>query len=137
MHALTHYAGKIALGIVLAVGAASAQAAVSQAHSYTYFDENGLVVGQTIMLCTNQGGSYGNVHTAYMVTEYASCNSSGGETHPEAIVPGTHITAYTLPGFMTVQDACRAMHCADVSTIGLLAFWPINDYGPWVPPSSP
>jgi hypothetical protein len=137
MQALIHYAGKLAFGVALAVGAASAQAAVAQAHGYTFFDENGQVVGQTIMLCTNQGGSYGNVHTAYHVTEYSSCNSPGAPTHPESIVPGTHVTAYTLPGFMTIQDACRNMHCSDEGTIGLMAFWPINDYGPWVTPPTP
>jgi hypothetical protein len=127
------FVAKVALGASLALAAVSAQANVAQAHSYTFFDENGTVVGQTIILCTNASGSYGNVHTAYSITQYSPC-STETQQHPASIVPGTHVTAYTLPGFLTIQQACMWAHCDDSGVLGLTAYWPIQLYGPWVTP---
>jgi hypothetical protein len=109
----------------------AAAAATSQAHSVTYFDEGGHVVGQQILLCSNLGGGYGNVHTAYTIVQYSNCTTPYGPTVPESIVPGKHVTSYTLPSIIDFRTACGYARCDDASVIGLQAFYPIQDYGPW------
>lgn len=106
----------------------SVAAATSQAHSTTYFDESGNIVGQQILLCSNLGGAYGNIHTAYTITQYASCTVPFGTTHPASIVAGTHVTSYTLPGFLSIQTACSYLPCQDEGSLNLQAYWPIQLY---------
>jgi len=108
----------------------SAVAAIEQAQSIKYFDDSGIVVGQQIALCSNFRGAYGNVHTAYHMTEVANC--IGRPQHPAAIVPGTHITAYTLPSNLTIQQVCTYALCTGADQPELDVYFNINDYGPYV-----
>ncbi|WP_090179980.1 hypothetical protein [Luteibacter sp. UNC138MFCol5.1] len=107
----------------------SAAAAIEQARSTKFFDESGALVGQQLALCSNFQGSYGNIHTAYHMTEVSNC--IGRDQHPASIVPGTHITAYTLPGGLTIQQVCTYAQCAPASQTELEAYWNIADYGPY------
>lgn len=84
-------------------------AATPTANSYKYFDETGALVGQQILLCSNLAYHAGNIHTAYKIVEQTKCGSGGIEL--DYIVPGTIITSYTLPGFLTISNACSIAEC--------------------------
>jgi hypothetical protein len=120
---------RIFLGVVALALSGTAAAALEQAQSIKYFDESGVVVGQQIALCSDFRGSYGNVHTAYHVTEVADC--LGGDQHPASIVPGAHITAYTLPSHLTIQKVCAYARCTSADQPELDVFFNRSDYGPY------
>lgn len=110
------------------VGVGSAYAEVSSAISVKYFDENGAVVGQQITTCNfSRSQHYGNIHTAYKISEAAPCEP-GGTSHPSPIVPDTRVTAYTLPGFLTIQQACLIAQCASKEAIELDYIFPYDQY---------
>lgn len=89
--------------------ASTAHALSQNSTSNKYFDENGVLVGQQILLCNAMAYHAGNVHTAYTITESVAC----GKNPPlEYIVPGTIITAYTLPGGLSISNACGPAECA-------------------------
>lgn len=119
---------RIFLGVMALVLSGSAAAAIEQAQSIKYFDESGVVVGQQVVLCSNFRGSSGNVHTAYHMTEITNC--VGSDQHPASIVPGTHITAYTLPSNLTIQKVCAYARCAASDQPDLEVYFNVNDYGP-------
>lgn len=123
---MTH---QILIGMLAVVMSSSAVAAIEQAQSTKYLDESGQVVGQRIALCSNWSGAYGNVHTAYHITEIANC--IGRDQHPASIVPGTHITAYTLPANLTIQQVCTYAQCTGADQPELDVFFNIADYGPY------
>lgn len=84
--------------------------------SNIYFDETGAVVGQNILLCSNLAYHAGNIHTAYSITQTISCTSypNGSPTQsppPDVIVPGTQVTSYVLPSFVTITQGCSAAEC--------------------------
>lgn len=121
---------KQVLATVLATAISStAFAAIEQAQSIKYLDDSGQVVGQRIALCSNWSGAYGNVHTAYHITEVANC--IGREQHPASIVPGTHITAYTLPSNLTIQQVCTYAQCTLADQPELDVYFNMADYGPY------
>jgi hypothetical protein len=63
---------------------------------------------QQIRLCNALSYHAGNIHTAYNITEEVAC----GKNPPlEYIVPGTIITAYTLPGSESISYACGLAEC--------------------------
>jgi hypothetical protein len=85
-----------------------------------YFDENGQVVGQQVLSCDSTSWHGGNIHTAYHVSTSALCGfgcpprtdpskPNTCPTPPTYIVPGTIVTAYVLPSFETIQQACSLM----------------------------
>jgi hypothetical protein len=118
---------KISMGAVLVLalagfaGSASARPIYSQ--SVKYFDESGAIVGQQYLLCDGRSGHGGNTHTAYTVTEQTTCN--GGEP-PEWIVPNLIVTAYTLPGSVSIATACSVGRCEGqyVPEVQILGMWP-------------
>lgn len=120
---------RVFLGVMALALSGSAVAAIEQAQSIKYFDESGAVVGQQVALCGNFRGSYGNVHTAYHVTEVASC--VGQDQHPASIVPGAHITAYTLPSNLTIQKVCSYARCTPANQADLDVYFNIKDYRPY------
>ncbi|WP_448099178.1 hypothetical protein [Luteibacter yeojuensis] len=120
---------RMCFGVLALMATGSAVAAIEQAQSIKYLDESGQIVGQQIALCSNFRGSYGNIHTAYHVTEVANC--IGRDQHPASIVPGTHITAYTLPGNLTIQQVCVYAECTGADQNELDVFFNIADYGPY------
>lgn len=87
----------------------NALAATVTANSYKYFDESGALVGQQILLCSNLSYHAGNIHTAYTIVEQTKCGTGGPSL--EYIVSGTIITGYTLPGFLTIANACAIAEC--------------------------
>lgn len=89
--------------------AGAAQALGPNAISHKYFDENGGLVGQDIRLCSGLSYHGGNTHTAYSITEETACGTNPGV---DAIVPGTIVTAYTLPGFLPISTACGLAQCS-------------------------
>ncbi|WP_036116617.1 MULTISPECIES: hypothetical protein [Luteibacter] len=113
------------LGLSLSLFAAtSAHAAAIYNESRKYFDENGILVGQQIALCSNHSYYAGNVHTAYVIDEEILCQGAGGKSPPQVsyIVPGTRIVSYTLPGFLGIEQACSIAECesSDVPEIDRL-----------------
>jgi hypothetical protein len=122
---------RIYLGLLALVMSGSAAAALEQAVSVKYVDESGLVVGQRVALCGNFRGTYGNTHTAYHITEVSNC--MGQEQQPASIAPSTHVTAYTLPGNLTIQQACISARCTADSQKELDVFFNAADYGPYNP----
>ncbi|MET4677889.1 MULTISPECIES: hypothetical protein [unclassified Luteibacter] len=121
---------KIALTAALLLGCAgSANALSPNATSRKFFDENGALVGQDIRLCNALTYHAGNTHTAYLITEEVNCGTNPGLRY---IVPGTIITHYTLPGFLSISTACGIAECspADAAEPEML-----NDKGwTWVNP---
>jgi hypothetical protein len=59
-------------------------------------------------LCNALSYHAGNIHTAYNITEEVAC---GKNPALEYIVPGTIITAYTLPGSESISYACGLAEC--------------------------
>lgn len=104
---------EVALSAPLTFGVASvAHAGPEYANSYIYFDENGQVVGQQILLCGDWGSQHaGNIHTAYYIEEESACQDQvpGGNPFPEPtyIAPPTDVVDYVLPSFETIQQACQ------------------------------
>ena len=88
--------------------AGSAHALAQNATSHKYFDETGALVGQDIRICTAQSYHGGNTHTAYHITEEVPC---GGNPSLDYIVPGTIVTEYVLPGFLSISTACGIADC--------------------------
>lgn len=118
----------LAVGLIAAFGASSASASVASASSVKYFDESGQVVGQQITTCSlSRSAHYGNIHTAYHISESAPC-TLGQESHPAPIVPGTRVTAYTLPGFLSIQEACVRAVCASKEATELDYIFPYSEY---------
>lgn len=102
---------KIALSAFAIFGFASAAHAVNAySNSVKYFDEAGRVVGQQILFCGASSKHGGNIHTAYNIAESYAC---GPFTPPTIIVPGTQIVSYTLPGSLTISQACGLAQCVD------------------------
>jgi|ERR1700754_653561 hypothetical protein len=120
---------RIVLGVLALALSGSAAAAMEQAQSIKYFDESGVLVGQQVALCGNFRGSYGNVHTAFHVTEIANC--IGRDQHPASIVRDTHITAYTLPSTLTIQQVCAYAHCTAADQPELDVYFNRNEYAPY------
>lgn len=120
---------RIVLAVMALALSGSAAAAIEQAQSTKYFDDSGVIVGQQVALCSNFRGSYGNIHTAYHMTEVANC--IGRDQHPASIVAGTHITAYTLPSNLTIQQVCTYAQCTSADQPELDLYFNINDYGPY------
>lgn len=119
---------RAALVLFCTVAAGSAFAEVTSAVSVKYFDENGAVVGQQITTCyLSRSQHYGNIHTAYKISESAPCEPNGA-SRPAPIVPNTRVTAYTLPGFLTIQQACVIAHCASKEAIELDYIFPYDQY---------
>ena len=82
--------------------------------STCYFDENGNLVGESILTCTPYSEHGGNVHTAYSVTATVTCYPCNPKVQhcpdpPDYIAPPTHVTDYTLPSFETLSEACKQM----------------------------
>jgi hypothetical protein len=97
--------------IVIAAGlmvVGIAHAVTPHSNSVKYFDENGTVVGQQILLCNNSAYHAGNIHTAYMIREATTC---GDGQQTSYIVPDSIITSYTLPGSVTIGYACTVAEC--------------------------
>lgn len=101
----------VALSFVGFVGTANALALT--ATSIKYFDENGNIVGQFVRQCDALTYHGGNTHTAYTITEATACGSNPG---PHYIVPGTIVTGYTLPGFLSISTACGIAECEPTGT---------------------
>jgi len=87
-----------------------AHAATPYSNSIKYFDEAGRVVGQQILYCNNFSRHGGNIHTAYKIVESIACGSA---PPADVIVPGTQIIGYTLPGSLTISQACGPAQCID------------------------
>ncbi|WP_426701002.1 hypothetical protein ACPPVV_16745 [Rhodanobacter sp. Col0626] len=98
------------LALALVAGTTGvASAATVTSHSVKYLDESGVVVGQQYLLCNNEVGHGGNIHTAYKIDEKTGC---GNFPQPAVIVPNTLITSYTLPGSVTISQACLVAECS-------------------------
>ncbi|MBT2116619.1 hypothetical protein KK141_06630 [Dyella sp. LX-66] len=97
----------IALPLFGTVG--TAHALSQNTVSNKFFDENGVLVGQQILLCNALAYHAGNIHTAYTITESVACSKNPPLDY---IVPGTIITAYTLPGALSISSACGQAECA-------------------------
>lgn len=100
---------------------AAAHAATLYSTSNIYFDETGAVVGQNILLCTNLAYHAGNIHTAYYITQTVSCTTypNGAPVQsppPDVIVPGTQVTYYVLPGFLSITQACAEAECVSAGS---------------------
>ncbi|TCV97781.1 hypothetical protein EC912_101798 [Luteibacter rhizovicinus] len=107
---MTHTLAKFALiTLPFLCIAGNAHALAQNSTSNKYFDENGTLVGQQIRLCNALSYHAGNVHSAYMITEEVPC---GANPSLDYIVPGTIITAYTLPGSQTISNACGIAECS-------------------------
>lgn len=104
-HTLAKFA-LIALPFLFVAG--NAHALAQNTTSKKYFDENGSLVGQQIRLCTALSYHAGNVHTAYSITEEVPC---GANPSLDYVVPGSIITAYTLPASLTISNACAIAQC--------------------------
>lgn len=103
------YVGIALLGIMTLGAITPAQAATSYTRSLKYFSESGQVVGQQIIYCNNVTKRGGNINTAYHITEVNVCTPAAPA--PTVIVPGTQVTAYTLPAFLTISAACGLAQC--------------------------
>jgi hypothetical protein len=110
--------------VLLLAVAGSANAAATYNESLKYFDENGNLVGQRITLCDNHAYHAGNTHTAYSIDEEIYCQGANDPNPPtpDYIVPGTRVVSYTLPGFLSIQQACSIAECtrADIPVIDRL-----------------
>ncbi|SFW76094.1 DUF6289 family protein [Luteibacter sp. UNCMF366Tsu5.1] len=101
--------GKLALAAISLFGIVGNAYALSlTSTSIKYFDENGAIVGQFLRTCEAVTYHGGNTHTAYTIYEATPC---GSNPSPHYIVPGTIITNYTLPGFLTISAACGPAEC--------------------------
>ncbi|GAA0709378.1 hypothetical protein FHW84_000665 [Dyella sp. SG562] len=101
--------------------AGAAHAATPYSTSNIYFDESGAVVGQNILLCSNLAYHAGNIHTAYSITQTIACTSypNGAPITtppPDVIVPGTQVTSYVLPSFLTITQGCAAAECVQAGS---------------------
>ncbi|KAF1005801.1 MAG: hypothetical protein GAK28_03022 [Luteibacter sp.] len=101
--------GFVMAAVVAACFAGTAQARPINSQSVKYLDEAGNYVGQQYLLCDGRSGHGGNIHTAYKVEETVVCNSNGAD--PGWIVPNTIVTAYTLPGNISITAACNTVDC--------------------------
>jgi hypothetical protein len=100
----------LSLGVALVIASIStAQASAPDSHSRKYFDESGAFVGQQYLLCSNQSGHGGNIHTAYFIDEAVPCPGSNADV--DVIVPGTIIDQYILPASLTLSAACAEAFC--------------------------
>ena len=101
-----------------------AQAATALSHSRKYFDESGALVGEQYLLCSNHSGHGGNIHTAYFIDEQTGC--PGALIDPDTwIIPGKIVTAYTLPGSLSITTACSVASCQNDSSpeVNVLTLW--------------
>lgn len=108
-------AALIGLGLLFTAGAANALPFYNE--SRKFFDESGSIVGQQVVACNGTKAHAGNVHTAYFIEELILCEGAGGQSPPTVnyIVPGTLITNYTLPGALSIQQACTPAECESSS----------------------
>jgi hypothetical protein len=117
---MKYFAIKTVLGLLLFVGFISAANALTPfSHVYTYYNAAGSIVGEEVLFCQGQSYYAGTLNTPNYVFAEAPCTlpcqpvgyaggSCGGPYTPKvpAIVPGTGVVQYVLPGAETITQAC-------------------------------
>ncbi|WP_250626659.1 hypothetical protein [Pinirhizobacter soli] len=128
----------IALAACMTLGlVGGAQAATSHSISYKYFDDAGNLVGQKVTLCSNITRHAATVDTQYYIMEQTSCSPTNPpppldeEVTPDVGLPGTIVSSYNLPSFLSISAACVMAECQPTGTAEVVE---IQDKGwTWLP----
>lgn len=113
----------VSLAIISAFCISSIRLALAMSpntNSTFYFDENGQLVGQSILMCNGTAEHGGNVHTAYYIETSVSCG------FPTPAPPAYGPTPYCVPGSKgcsceQIQGSTSGYYCPTGSTNATVA----------------